>query len=246
MKDCNCNTGCAPYSGGWVVPPFWSYTNFTPTIPKLYWNVRSQEQRILNLFEIINRLICYADSLGVNVNELYKLVDKLREDLESPDFIDKCIEIVRKWIDDNIADLVGKSARIVYFGLTLEGYFVSYIPEGNAWDDIIFDTGQDYALDTYGRLLLYYKTDSDSTVWQSEAPQGDVTQIIADIEELRKRVHRNEVTLYTPITEDENEETIAYVGAYENIAKLADTLDDIESRVKKNEDTLYRPILKED
>lgn len=240
MKDCN--KGCAPYSGGWIVPPFWSFTAFTPTVPKMYWQVRSQEQRILNLFELINKVICYADVLGENVNELYKMVEELRENLESPEFIEHCIELVQKWIDEHMPDIIGKAARIVYFGLTLEGNFVAYIPEGNAWDDVQFDTGANYDLDTYGRLMLYYRTDTDSTVWQSEAPQGDVTQLIADIADLRRRVHANEVTLYTPITEGESEETIAYVGQYEDIAELATTLDDLESRVTANENTLYTPI----
>lgn len=201
MKDCN--HGCAPYSGGWIVPPFWSFTQFVPTIPKLYWNVRSQEQRILNLFELINKVICYADVLGENVNELYKMVDELRENLESPEFVEHCIELVQKWIDEHMPDIIGKVARIVYFGLTLEGNFVAYIPEGNAWDDVQFDTGADYALDTYGRLMLFYETDANSTVWQSENTQGVITQLIAQITDLERRVVHNEDTLYDPMLEGE-------------------------------------------
>lgn len=172
MKDCN--EGCVPYSGGYVVPPFWHFTNFVPTVPKLYWNVRSQEQRILNLFELINKVICYADALGENVNELYEITEQIKADFEefkNGEMVDYYIEVLEKWINDHMPDIMSQAMRIVYFGLTLDGYFVGYVPEGNAWDDVMFDTGADYSLDTYGRLMLYYNTDANSTVWQSQAPQ---------------------------------------------------------------------------
>lgn len=165
MKDCN--RGCAPYSGGWIVPPFWSFTNFTSSIPALYWNVRSQEQRILNLFELLNKVICYASMIGESVNEVYELVEQLKDELESPEFIEHCIDLLNQWIDEHMPDIIGNAARIVYFGLNLEGYFVAYIPEGNtAWDVVQFDTGANYDDDKYGRLMLYYQTDGSSTVWQ--------------------------------------------------------------------------------
>lgn len=201
MKDCN--KGCAPYSGGWIVPPFWHFTNYVPTVPKMYWQVRSQEQRILNLFELMNKVICYADALGENVNELYEKFNELEDKVNDPEFYKFLIELLQKWLDEHMPDILGNAMRIVYFGLTLEGYFVGYIPEGNAWDTVMFDTGANYELDTYGRLMLFYETDANSTVWQSEAPQGDVTQLIAQIAELERRVTRNETTLYDPMLEGE-------------------------------------------
>lgn len=232
-------------TGRYFIPPFWGFTDFVPTIPKLYWDVRSQEQRVKNLFELINKVICYADMLGEKVEVNGIAIEKLREDFDkfkNGEMVDYYLDTLQKWLNEHMPEIIGKAAHIVYFGLTLEGNFVAYIPQGNAWNDIQFDTGANYNLDTYGRLMLYYKTDTDSTVWQSEAPQGDTTQIIADLADLRARVHRNEVTLYTPMNENENEETIAYVGDYENLAELATSLDNLDARITANEQTLYSPM----
>lgn len=158
-----CDNGFRRY----LIPPFWGFTDFVPTVPKLYWNVRSQEQRILNFYELMNKVICYADYLGENVDELKKQVDELEEKINDPEFYEFLIDLLQQWIDAHMPEIIGKAARIVYFGLTLEGYFAAYIPQGNAWDDVMFDTGANYDDDKYGRLMLYYMTDnSNSTVWQ--------------------------------------------------------------------------------
>lgn len=49
--------------------PFWGWSHYTPTIPKLYWNVKSQEQRILNLFQLLDKLIAYTDYVAKKVEE---------------------------------------------------------------------------------------------------------------------------------------------------------------------------------
>ena len=49
---------------------------------------------------------------------------------------------------------------MVFFGLTLDGYFVAYIPE--SWTQIIFDTGAVYGTPEYGRLILSYDVTSDA------------------------------------------------------------------------------------
>lgn len=51
------------------ITPFWSWTAFTPTIPKLYWDVRSQEQRILNLCKLLDRVINYVDYVASTYNQ---------------------------------------------------------------------------------------------------------------------------------------------------------------------------------
>lgn len=65
---------------------------------------------------------------------------------------------MKKWIADNFYDIVGKMAKMVFFGLTDSGYFVAYIPE--SWDDIDFKTtGWDIMLalqPEYGHLVLEY------------------------------------------------------------------------------------------
>ena len=43
-----------------------------------------------------------------------------------------------EWMEENAVDIVGRMVKMVFFGITLDGYFVAYIPD--SWEDIIFGT----------------------------------------------------------------------------------------------------------
>lgn len=66
-------------------------------------------------------------------------------------------EGINKWMRLHALDIVGELVKMVLFGLTDDGYFVAYIPEG--WDDIIFNTtGLDISIPDidYGHLVLSF------------------------------------------------------------------------------------------
>lgn len=153
---CNCNRPNIPF----YVPPFPAFTEFTSIMPKMYWDVISQEQRIHRLCETLDKLICYADMIGVKVNvnrtDIDWLLDQFNE-FKSHGFEDYYEKQLETWINENAELLFTKLAKMTFFGLTLDGKFVAYIP--SSWDDIIFDTGMVYGLDTYGRLILRYDVD---------------------------------------------------------------------------------------
>ena len=46
------------------VPNFWGWTQYTPVIPKLYWDVYSQEERIKRLCKELDKLCHYASYLA--------------------------------------------------------------------------------------------------------------------------------------------------------------------------------------
>ena len=92
--------------------------------------------------------------LAGELNELKILFDKFIESGFDDYYADK----VAKWIDTHLKYIFDKIVKQVYFGLTLDGYFVAYIPDG--WDDIVFDTGIVYGQDTYGRLILRWDVDN--------------------------------------------------------------------------------------
>jgi hypothetical protein len=171
---------CRP-SHSRYISTFWGFTEFTPTIPKLYWNVKSQEQRILRICDMLDRLICYADYLGENTDELKKAVEELKsefDEFKEHGFEDYYLEQIEQWVNDNLETLYHLLVKQVYFGLTLDGHFVAYIPE--SWADIVFDTGADYALDTYGRLILRWDVDGDYNVDQTPEvvrPWGDLSEL---------------------------------------------------------------------
>ena len=158
MADYNCN--CPPeYPNGISspIPPFWGFSAFTPTIPKLYWDVKSQEQRILNLFDLLNKLVCYCDNMGlqidVNANQIQKLKDEF-ETFKESGFFSYYAAQIEKWIQDNMEHVISQAIKMVFFGLTQDGYFCAYIPK--SWAGILFDTVADYANENYGCLVLKY------------------------------------------------------------------------------------------
>lgn len=142
------------------VPSYVGFTEFVASIPKLYWNVKSQEQRILAICEQLHKLACYADMLGGKINIDHAEIEELQalfEKFMESGFDDYYADQVEKWIDEHMQFIFDHTVKQVYFGLTLDGHFVAYIPE--SWDDIVFDTGMQYGIDTYGRLILRWDVD---------------------------------------------------------------------------------------
>ena len=182
------------------ITPFWSFTAFTPTIPKLYWDVRSQEQRILNLFELLNKIICYADYLGKDVDELAQMLDEMARKLDDPEFFERYIALLQNWLDEHMPEIIGRAAQMVFFGLTDDGRFCAYIPRGYAWDDIEFDTGANYGHFDYGRLILRYNVEGSGVIDNTGVYYDTGGKII----ELESRIARTERTLYTPMAEGGN------------------------------------------
>lgn len=150
------------------VTPFWGFTEFSPTLPKLYWNVRSQEQRILRICDLLDKLICYSDMLGEKVTLNREDIEALKsefEEFKEHGFEDYYLAQIEQWIRENLEVLYHMLVKQVYFGLTDDGHFIAYIPE--SWDDIIFDTGYNYADDTYGRLILRWDVDNQYPATQT-------------------------------------------------------------------------------
>lgn len=136
-------------------------------IPSMYWNVISPEQRIKRMCQEICKLSSYAAYLGIELTDTERELEELKrayEIFESGGFIDKYLDTIERWIDENMEMLFARAAKMVFFGLTLDGHFVAYIPD--SWDDITFDTGMIYGQEDYGRLILKYDVDSPHSVEQ--------------------------------------------------------------------------------
>ena len=176
------------------VSPFWGFTEFTPTIPKLYWDVRSQEQRILRICDMLDRLICYSDYLGdkvqINKDDIEWLKSEFDE-FKAHGFDDYYAAQIEQWVNDHLETLYHLLVKQVFFGLTLDGRFVAYIPE--SWDDIVFDTGMVYELDTYGRLILRWNVDNGAIDQTPEIvrPSSQYSQLYSYIRNIMN-------TLYNP------------------------------------------------
>lgn len=71
-----------PYIGT-VLPFFSAFTAYTPEIPKLYWDVKSQEQRIKDICMEIHKLISYVDTVTLQVNGLSTDIEQILEDFQT-------------------------------------------------------------------------------------------------------------------------------------------------------------------
>lgn len=129
----------------------------------------------LSYYELLCKVVKYLNDAIAELNvhsdaitelqELYAaLVDEFDQFKESG-FIDYYYQQIWKWINENLDDIFKDFLKItVFFGLTLDGYFVAYIPD--SWNEITFDTGAVYNSDDYGRLKLLYYVDSPHEVEQ--------------------------------------------------------------------------------
>lgn len=140
-----------------VLPYFnpWMLTN--PTLPKLYWEVKSPEQLVANLYCIMDALKNYvndaSDQINANTDKIAELEDLFKKFQESG-FDDYYARQVTAWIASNLEFIYDKTVRQIFFGLTDDGRFCAYVP--NSWADIKFDTGAVYGTDEYGRLMLRF------------------------------------------------------------------------------------------
>ena len=102
--------------------------------------------------DTIQALQEWQDNANVTVADLRALLDALSSGTVPPEVAAG----ITKWLQINARDIVGSMVKNVWFGLTMSGYFVVYIPE--SWNDIIFKTtGYDFftALqEEYGHLVL--------------------------------------------------------------------------------------------
>lgn len=142
-----------------------SLLSTTPTIPKFYWDVKSQEQRIKVMCCLIQQLIDQYGSTDSQIQKNTEAIEELKElftQFQESGFDDYYEQQVIKWIGDNIEILYQQLAKQVFFGLTSDGYFCAYVPE--SWSDITFDTGAVYDTKTYGRLILRFDADGSGVI----------------------------------------------------------------------------------
>lgn len=163
-----------------VLPYFnpWMLTN--PTLPKLYWEVKSPEQLIANVYCIIdafsNQVNDITGQVNANTEKIAELESLFNKFIESgfEDYYEKQLE---QWLNDNVQLLWETFAQMVFFGLTSDGHFCAYVPE--SWSDITFDTGAVYGTSQYGRLILRYRADGSGVI-DNTAPDYETRDLATE------------------------------------------------------------------
>lgn len=117
----------------------------------------------LNLDWILKEVFRIAKENGVITKDLqdlkaeYDRLDEFYDAIMAGNFPDSFKLALAEWFEKNAVEILGQFVRFVFFGLTLDGHFVAYIPE--SWNDIIFGTSgyDDFPTDTdFGHLTLSY------------------------------------------------------------------------------------------
>lgn len=133
-------------------------TQYTPVIPKLYWDVYSAEQRMKWLCKEWDRIEHYlldiCNQTNQNTNDIEELRNQFQE-FKEHGFDDYYREMLERWITEHFADIIETAIQVLFFGLTEDGYFCAYIPK-NWTKYMTFDTGATYGTDDYGRLKISY------------------------------------------------------------------------------------------
>lgn len=126
---------------------------FPYTDPNLYnddWLLSKMKELLVKMDEL--------EAWKTEYEQAYEDFKKMVEDIEAGNFPESIREAFSKWMRENAFDLVGELVKMVFFGITDDGYFVAYIPEG--WDDIIFNTtGYDISIAgyDYGHLTMSFE-----------------------------------------------------------------------------------------
>lgn len=66
-----------------AIPSYWGWTQYTPVIPKLYWDVYSQEERIKRLCMEYDKLTHYSSMLADAINDIDSNVNEAIANLEA-------------------------------------------------------------------------------------------------------------------------------------------------------------------
>lgn len=175
-------------------------TTYTPTIPKFYWDVDSQEQGIKQLCKTVCKLIGYLNEVSDQVNLDTDAIAKLEADFKAfveHGFDDYYREQIEQWFRDNAWQIYKLLAKQVFFGLTSDGYFCAYVPD--SWAEVSFDTGAVFNRSDYGRLILQFDANGqgviDNTYGYSLNEDGATPKKIDELEEiLNKLVADLEIT----------------------------------------------------
>lgn len=187
-----------------IIPSFAGFTEFTTSIPKIYWDVKSQEQRIHGICKLLEKCIAYADMLGENVNEIAQTLQDI-EDGKLDDLITAAIEA---WFEEHesqiLQDITDLEARVK--ALEDENVLV-YQAISDEHDARVYQDGllaQDISDETNARIL-------EDTALENYTSIHNDTYGFVDPMKIESERNAFAIGLYNTITADDIE-SFTYAG----------------------------------
>lgn len=142
-----------PYFNPWMIA--------NPTLPKLYWEVKSPEQLVANLYCIVEAMKDPINGTAEQVNKNTAAIEQLQaviDSIESGAYYDKYIDGLAKWIDENLLQLVARQSKYVFPTFYQEPdtgcwRYALVVPQG--WEHLVFDWIFDERDNTYHVRINY-------------------------------------------------------------------------------------------
>ena len=97
------------------------------------------------------------DSWKIEHETEYEELKALYDDIISGNFPESMCVALYNWVVANGVSIFGALAKMVFFGITDDGYFFADVPA--SWSEIVFNTtGLDITIagEDYGKLILTY------------------------------------------------------------------------------------------
>ena len=173
-------------------------------LPAVYDDSLSYYELLAKVVDKLNSVIDNAnvmsDAIADNaaaIKELQELFQKFQES----GFDDYYRAQIEQWVKDNMENIIRDSIKMVFFGLTDDGYFCAYIPE--SWSDLTFDTGAVYGRSDYGRLILKMDVDGKGVIDNTYSYEvNDIELLHRELNETNAYVSKHEKTLYTHLDQE--------------------------------------------
>lgn len=147
----NTNTGYAPQ----LMRRLLVY-NVQKVLPAVYDDSLSYYELLAKIQEKLNESIANINNLNEwqdAQDEVMAELNQMVEDFIAGGYKADFDKLAREWLDANIRDALTRGTRMVFFGLTDDGYFTAYVP--TEWS-FAFDTIMDYENANYGSLAIKY------------------------------------------------------------------------------------------
>ena len=126
-------------------------------LPAVYDDSLSYYELLCKVTAKLNELIEKDNELAVIMGTVLEELEALKDDFEKfkeSGFEDYYEAQVDKWISDHLSFIFEHVTSSVFFGLTDDGYFCTWVPY--SWRTVEFDTVMDYDDENYGCLVLSY------------------------------------------------------------------------------------------
>lgn len=127
----------------------WPWTNVHQL--NLDWVIRKLRETIEYLKSLKEEVDQHGEELE-KINGQIAELEQFVEDFKAGKFDGLYLELIQKWTEENLPEIIAKIVKYVMFGLSTDGYFIACIPD--TWDFIQFDTVMDITSDLYGHLVL--------------------------------------------------------------------------------------------